>query len=680
MRSTFAFFILFSTLVVVFQNCGQLNSEKGSEQPSAFYSNGNGNSYEGKLVIEAPSTMAPGSSERVILKGGLPPYTLTADIDDLAIVPLSDNEFRIDLSENSNSTYFQLVATDATGEVIYARVSILGINNWYFENPTVIAPLANGSVALVHKSGSELVVLSREGKYLLTRNLFSENAPIGKITSMFSRMDQNRLFMADSVNKELQVLDLNQGRVEKLPLPLGECKEIDRLIEYSISKIALLCKSAEFVKVFDLNSSEMLEIHPSDDSLGLITDIQKTERGLWLTTSRGVLYEVDASGKTLRTVRVQDISQSTIERMQYTRSLFLSDGSFLYYQSMPRHLVHYNSKGERIHSYGGRGGKLGQVSSIHDFVISSDNQVVVSDPGYDRLSFYEIGKRYSHIFGSTSAEPMAFHKPGPMAFDSRNRLLVVDAGNARIKTYDRGQLVENLSASDYQGSNWQNAFGLSMTNLDQLLVTNSVNSNIQKIDPSGRLVKLYGGKVGDQVGEFKSPHAAVLLADDRLIVADQANNRLQIIKNGKVIKVVRETEYGKPEHIKHPTDVEVDHQNGEIYVLDRGLNKIQVYDLSLNFKRAFPSGRESAHVKQPSDMAMGPQGQLFIIDPANNRFVILDRNGNSIDEVGPKLSGSLKFNAPTSIAVSNDGRVAVSDTGNNRVLIFKLSEILKSMD
>jgi sugar lactone lactonase YvrE len=98
-----------------------------------------------------------------------------------------------------------------------------------------------------------------------------------------------------------------------------------------------------------------------------------------------------------------------------------------------------------------------------------------------------------------------------------------------------------------------------------------------------------------------------------------------------------------------------------------------------------PITTTASSLSQPSDLFVFDSGQVFVADTANNRVLgwnCVDSytNGNSADFVlgqpdfatttalDPPTAASM--NGPTGVTVGFDGFLYVSDTGNNRVLVF----------
>jgi DNA-binding beta-propeller fold protein YncE len=77
---------------------------------------------------------------------------------------------------------------------------------------------------------------------------------------------------------------------------------------------------------------------------------------------------------------------------------------------------------------------------------------------------------------------------------------------------------------------------------------------------------------------------------------------------------------------------------------------------------------------QPTDVAIAPNGDIFVSDShrngKNNRIVKFSKDGKYIKEWGRKGSGSGEISEPHTIAFDSRGRLFVGDRENNRIQIF----------
>jgi tripartite motif-containing protein 71 len=84
-------------------------------------------------------------------------------------------------------------------------------------------------------------------------------------------------------------------------------------------------------------------------------------------------------------------------------------------------------------------------------------------------------------------------------------------------------------------------------------------------------------------------------------------------------------------------------------------------------------GRASRFIEpvlEPSAVAVGPDGSIYVSEALGNRVSVFDRTGAPLRRWGSLGKGEREFDGPRGISVSEDGRVYVADTGNDRIQVF----------
>ncbi len=79
-----------------------------------------------------------------------------------------------------------------------------------------------------------------------------------------------------------------------------------------------------------------------------------------------------------------------------------------------------------------------------------------------------------------------------------------------------------------------------------------------------------------------------------------------------------------------------------------------------------------AGVDQPSDIAIGPQGRIYLVDGVNNRIVVTDADGTLQFTFGRSGGNAGELQHPMGIDISKTGQVFIADTGNHRIQVFNV--------
>jgi DNA-binding beta-propeller fold protein YncE len=155
-----------------------------------------------------------------------------------------------------------------------------------------------------------------------------------------------------------------------------------------------------------------------------------------------------------------------------------------------------------------------------------------------------------------------------------------------------------------------------------------------------------------------------------LLVADARNNRIQKIAptDGEVLTTFGSLGQDKSQ-FNGPTSVGVGLFDN-IYVADRGNNRVQIFDPQGAFIGQFGNpGDAPTQFRFPAGLAVSPTtGLLYVADTENNRVVLYSPNSPDPVPMGQKGSGPDQFVSPGGVAIDKAGNVYVADTGNRRIM------------
>jgi sugar lactone lactonase YvrE len=128
--------------------------------------------------------------------------------------------------------------------------------------------------------------------------------------------------------------------------------------------------------------------------------------------------------------------------------------------------------------------------------------------------------------------------------------------------------------------------------------------------------------------------------------------------------------------LKSPAGIAVDN-SGKIYVPDRQLNKIVIYnpDYSLfgTIGEGPLAGSGDYQFNAPHDVAIDNSGNIYIVDMSNNRIQIYNANKDYIAKIG-RFTGAAndQFRSPSEIKIKNN-KIYVVDDDNLRVQVFGIN-------
>lgn len=120
--------------------------------------------------------------------------------------------------------------------------------------------------------------------------------------------------------------------------------------------------------------------------------------------------------------------------------------------------------------------------------------------------------------------------------------------------------------------------------------------------------------------------------------------------------------------------------DGTLYVIDAMQDQIRLFDASGHPVATWgETGEEPGQFRFHGeggfwgDLAFGPDGNLYVLDPFNSRVQVLGPDGTVVREWGEPGTDEGQFVEPIGLDVALDGRVYVADTDNARVQIFDAS-------
>jgi DNA-binding beta-propeller fold protein YncE len=156
---------------------------------------------------------------------------------------------------------------------------------------------------------------------------------------------------------------------------------------------------------------------------------------------------------------------------------------------------------------------------------------------------------------------------------------------------------------------------------------------------------------------------------DPIVQFDQSGRFLRSFGRGTVVS-------------PHKLDVD---REGNIWVTDMGTapgigQQVLKFNpqgqIVLRLGTAGESGSGPDHFQQPTDVAVAPNGDIYVADghstaiTGNARIVKFDRTGKFIKDWGKKGMGPGEFDLPHELDIDSQGRVFVADRQNNRIQVF----------
>jgi DNA-binding beta-propeller fold protein YncE len=195
----------------------------------------------------------------------------------------------------------------------------------------------------------------------------------------------------------------------------------------------------------------------------------------------------------------------------------------------------------------------------------------------------------------------------------------------------------------------------------QLLTTLEGERDLAQADSS--FAKFLLGEDNKSLRQLRQPYG-VALFDNRLYVADSKAPGLVVFDLAKRrYSVITGAGSGR---MQRPINVTVD-ADGTKFVTDTSRNQVLVYDRDDRFVRALGDGKQF----KPVD-ALIVGDRLYVADIQHDEIQVLDkRTGKLMFKFGKSGNKEGELHHPTNLAVGPDGDIYVVETSNFRVQRFK---------
>jgi predicted membrane-bound mannosyltransferase/sugar lactone lactonase YvrE len=292
------------------------------------------------------------------------------------------------------------------------------------------------------------------------------------------------------------------------------------------------------------------------------------------------------------------------------------------------------------------------------------------------------------VLGGAGSEPGQFQAPRAVSVGPNNSLYVADSYNHRIQhlTEDGAVLqtwgsFADIAAGPAPEGTFNQPWGVAYSPVNEAVyVADTWNHRIQKFTPDGKFLTMWGyfGQA-ENPEAFWGPRGIAVDKSGRVYVTDTGNKRVVIFnKDGQYL-----AQFGVPGsnlgELDEPVGIAVD-DIGNIYVVDTWNQRVQVFtpDASfINFTATTSweiSGWYGESLENKPFIAIDAKQNVFVTDPEAYRVLEFNSAGQFIRTWGEYATDAEGFGLTCGITVDAQGRVWVSDPGNQRLLRFTMPE------
>lgn len=323
------------------------------------------------------------------------------------------------------------------------------------------------------------------------------------------------------------------------------------------------------------------------------------------------------------------------------------------------------------------------ASQLWDYGVGLGEEEIIIDP-------YE-GKQLALIPDQIlSANPNGgglFSAPRDIAVAPNGDMYVADSRNNRIVQIRDGEVINvwgefGVSIDDLEAPDgtFNEPWGVAVSpDGKYVYVADTWNHRIQKFTADGEFLNKWGsfGESQDPY-IFYGPRDIVVAPDGNILVTDTGNKRVVVFSpDGTAITQFGEVGFG-PGEFDEPVGIEVNQENGWVYVADTWNQRVQVFMLNPETNTYYQinsweiNGWYGLGLENKPFIGIDQEGNIYISDPELSRVLIFNGNGEFLNYFGDVGFGPESIGIASGVAIDSEGSLWVSDGQGNRLLHFTL--------
>lgn len=204
----------------------------------------------------------------------------------------------------------------------------------------------------------------------------------------------------------------------------------------------------------------------------------------------------------------------------------------------------------------------------------------------------------------------------------------------------------------------------------RLYVTDTGRQSVIAIDIPSRRVFQFG--IREDEGRLHQPVAITRDDTGHVCVLDASKRKVRVYDDMGLYR----RSIDAVMQMKRPAGVAAAPKGDRIYVVDRSTPEdakpfVACYDAAgMELFRFGSSGTGPGELHLPSHAVVGRDGQVYVLDAGNFRVQVFDRDGRFVRSVGRLGAVPGSFARPRGLAVSDEGWIYVADAAFNNVQLF----------
>lgn len=294
-------------------------------------------------------------------------------------------------------------------------------------------------------------------------------------------------------------------------------------------------------------------------------------------------------------------------------------------------------------------------NSPADVACAADGTIYVADTFNHRIRKVTAAGVVTTFAGSGtlgfldgSATEAQFAYPVALDFDSKGNLYVVDRQNQRIRKITPAGMVTTFAGSGEEGTangegsiaSFYYPMGIAIATDDSVFIADNYNQKIRKITPEGLVSTFAGDGVGGNTdgpaanARFSGPHGLAFDSAGNLYVVESVGHKIRKITPNGIVSTFAgsgtfayEDGQGTAASFSVPIGIAID-KFDRLFISDGCNRRIRLITPSGLVSTFAGSGDDGfldgnigiARFRNPSGLALGEDGILYVADEQNNRI------------------------------------------------------------
>lgn len=256
----------------------------------------------------------------------------------------------------------------------------------------------------------------------------------------------------------------------------------------------------------------------------------------------------------------------------------------------------------------------------------------------------------------------------------RGRVFVSDSAERFVKVFDIPEGRFFKIGEDDRGS-LSKPLGLDVDDAGNLYVADAAQRTVMVYSRDGAFIRKIGGpNMFERLSSVTVDafNRRLLVVDIGGVSSDKHRVRVFDLTTGEHLFDIGKRGNGQGE-LNLPRDAAVG-KNGQIYVVDGGNFRIQVFDINGKYLQSFGQvGKQMGNFARPKEIAADRDGNVYVVDAAFGNFQIFTAEGDLLMFIGERSERNApgRYMLPSGIYVDEDGRIYMVDQWFKKIDVFR---------